>query len=120
MPEELSKQELHNLAMNIVGEDMKAKGFEFMGVNSKIGKDPQFVGLKNKDLHFVIVRCSSYPQDANIYDPVFMQTIKEHANKFEAKTYYAGVGLGHGEDYAKPVLKDEPYTMVYKGMQEIQ
>ena len=120
MPEELSKQELHNLAMNIVGEDMKAKGFEFMGVNSKIGKDPQFVGLKNKDLHFVIVRCSSYPQDANVYDPVFMQTIKEHANKFEAKTYYAGVGLGHGEDYAKPVLKDEPYTMVYKGMQEIQ
>lgn len=119
MSHELSKQELHNLAMNIVGEDMKAKGFEFLGVNSKIGKDPQFVGLKNKDLHFVIVRSSSYPQDANVYDPVFMQTIKEHANAFDAKTYYAGVGLGHGEDYAKPVLKDEPYTMVYKGLQEI-
>ncbi|MDG1269995.1 MAG: Na(+)-translocating NADH-quinone reductase subunit F, partial [Ulvibacter sp.] len=44
----LTKQELHNLAMNIVGEDMKSQGFEFLGVNSKIGKDPQFVGLKNK------------------------------------------------------------------------
>ena len=55
MPQALTKQELHNLAMNIVGEDMKSQGFEFLGVNSKIGKDPQFVGLKNKDLHFVIV-----------------------------------------------------------------
>ena len=119
MSQKLNAQELHNLAMNIVGEDMKAKGFEFLGVNSKIGKDPQFVGLKNKDLHFVIVRAMSYPQDANAYDPVFMQTIKQHANTFDAKTYYAGVGLGHGKDYAKPVLRDEHYTEVYKGLQEI-
>ena len=41
-------------------------------------------------------------------------------NGFEAKTYYAGVGLGHGKDYAKPVLKDQEYTMVYKGLQEIK
>ncbi|GEQ87085.1 hypothetical protein ULMS_25930 [Patiriisocius marinistellae] len=120
MSQLLSKQELHNLAMNIVGEDMKAQGFEFLGVNSKIGKDPQFVGLKNKDLHFVIVRAVSYPQDANVYDPIFMQTIKEHGNKFDAKTYYAGVGLGNGTDYAKEVVKDEEYTMVYNGLQEIK
>lgn len=48
-----------------------------------------------------------------------MQTIKEHASKFDAKTYYAGVGLGHGSDYGKPVLKNEDYTLVYKGLQEI-
>jgi len=48
-----------------------------------------------------------------------MQTIKAHADKFDAKTYYAGVGLGHGSDYAEPVLKGENYTMVYNGLQEI-
>ncbi|RDK84631.1 Na(+)-translocating NADH-quinone reductase subunit F [Marinirhabdus gelatinilytica] len=115
----LTEQELHNLAMNIVGKDLEDKGFEFLGVNSKLKKDPQFVALKNKDLHFVIVRAVRYPQDANVYDPVLMQTMKEHADKFEAKTYYAGVGLGHGTDYAKPVIKDEDYTMVYNGLQEI-
>ena len=119
MSHKLTPQELHNLAMNVVGKDMEEQGFEFLGVNSKIGKDPQFVGLKNKDLHFIIVRVAQYPQDANVYDPVFMQTIKVHAEKFEAKTYFAGVGLGHGSDYAKPVIKDEDYTMVYKGIQEI-
>lgn len=119
MADELSKQELHNLAMNIVGKDLEAQGFEFLGVNSKLKKDPQFVALKNKDLHFVIVRAIGYPQDANVYDPVFMESIKTHATKFEAKTFYAGVGLGHGSDYGKPVIKDEDYTMIYNGLQEI-
>lgn len=120
MSKPLTEQELHNLAMNIVGKDLESQGFEFLGVNSKLKKDPQFVALKNKDLHFVIVRAISYPQDANVYDPVLMQTIKEHATKFEAKTYYAGVGLGHGSDYAKLVIKDEDYTLLYNGIQEIK
>ena len=115
----LTQQELHNLAMNIVGKDLEENGFEFLGVNSKLKKDPQFVALKNKDLHFIIVRAITYPEDANTFDPVFMQTIKAHADKFDAKTYYAGVGLGHGSDYAQPVLKNEGYTMVYNGLQEI-
>tara|TARA_A100000171_G_C2140131_1_gene154520 strand:+ start:9102 stop:9464 length:363 start_codon:yes stop_codon:yes gene_type:complete len=115
----LTEQELHNLAMNIVGKELESNGFEFLGVNSKLKRDPQFVALKNKKLHFVIVRAVHYPKDANVFDPVFMQTIKDHADKFEAKTFYAGVGLGHGTDYAKPVLKDEDYTMVYNGLQEI-
>jgi hypothetical protein len=119
MQEKLTDQELHNLAMNIVGKELVAQGYEFLGVNSKLKKDPQFVALKDKNLHFVIVRAISYPKDANVYDPVFVQTIKGHALKFEAKAYYAGVGLGHGSDYAKPVLKNEDYTMVYNGLQEI-
>lgn len=119
MSKELTEQELHNLAMNIVGKDLESQGFEFLGVNSKLKRDPQFVVLKDKDLHFVIVRATSFPKDANAYDLVFMQSIKEHALKFDAKTYYAGVGLGHGSDYANPVIKDEDYTMVYNGLQEI-
>tara|TARA_B110000977_G_C11043503_1_gene479655 strand:+ start:147 stop:509 length:363 start_codon:yes stop_codon:yes gene_type:complete len=120
MENQLTEQELHNLAMNVVGKQLEDDGYEFMGVNSKLKKDPQFVVLKNKTLHFVIVRATSYPKDANVYDPLFMQTIKEHALKFEAKTYYAGVGLGHGLDYAKPVIKDEDYTLVFNGIQEIE
>lgn len=120
MSETLTEQELHNLAMNIVGKDLEDRGFEFLGVNSELKKDPQFVALKDTYLHFVIVRAVSHPEDANSYDPVFMQTIKAHASKFEARTYYAGVGLGHGSDYGKPVIKNEDYTLVYNGIQEIQ
>lgn len=65
MSQPLTEQELHNLAMNIVGEDLQSQGFEFLGVNSKLKKNPQFVALKDKVLHFVIVRAISYPQDAH-------------------------------------------------------
>src|SRR5690554_1834780 len=102
MKEKLNKQELHNLAMNIVGKLLETDGYEFLGVNSKLKRDPQFVVLKDKELSFIIVRAVSYPQDTNAYDPQLMEIVKDHASKFEARTYYAGVGLGHGDDYGKP------------------
>lgn len=120
MAELLNKQELHNLAMNIVGKDLENQGFEFLGVNSQLKRNPQFVALKNKKLHFVIVRAVSYPENANTYDEGFMSEMKLHADKFNARTFYAGVGLGSAEDYGKPVEKGDAYTVIYNGLQEIE
>ncbi|MDX1327302.1 MAG: Na(+)-translocating NADH-quinone reductase subunit F, partial [Arenibacter sp.] len=58
----LTEQELHNLAMNIVGKQLEADGFEFMGVNSKPKRNPQFVCLKDKKLFFIVVRSVLHPQ----------------------------------------------------------
>ena len=55
MLEEFTEQELHNLAMNVVGKDLEKQGFEFISVNSQLKKDPQFVCLKNKKLHFISI-----------------------------------------------------------------
>jgi len=115
----LTEQEMHNLAMNIVGKDLQEKGFEFLAVNSKLKKDPQFVALKEKELHFIVVRAVSYPNPVQEYDKAQLQKMKVHAEKFEAKTYYAGVGLGHGSDYQKPIIKNEDYSVIYNGLQEI-
>jgi hypothetical protein len=120
MAQPLSQQELHNLAMNIVGKELEEQGFEFLGINSQLKKDPQFVALKDRALHFVVVRAVHYPDKAEEYDEELMRTIKAHALKFEARTFYAGVGLGHGNDFAKPVVKGEHYGVVYKGLQEIK
>ena len=116
----LTKQELHNLAMNIVGKELEEDGYEFLGVNSGLKKNPQFVVLRNKIKHFIVVRAVGYPDEPEQYDAILMQEIKVHAQKFDAKTYYAGVGLGHGSDYEKPVIKDEPYGLIYNGLIEIK
>lgn len=115
----LNKQELHNLAMNIVGKDLEAQGYEFLGVNSKFQKDPQFVALKNGKLHFVIVRAIEYPHNPKDFDRIFLETIKQHALKFKARTFYAGVGLANASDYEKPVGHNEDYIINYEGWQEI-
>lgn len=115
----LTTQELHNLAMNIVGKDLEDQGYEFLGVNSEFKKDPQFVALRNKKLHFVIVRAIEYPYDPKEIDMVFLETIKQHALKFNARTFYAGVGLANSSDYEKPVSSAEDYVVNYPGLQEI-
>lgn len=115
----LTDQELHNLAMNIVGKDLEEQGFEFLGINSEFKKDPQFVALKNKKLHFVIVRAIEYPHDPKEIDMIFLESVKQHALKFDARTFYAGVGLANSADYERPVDSDEDYVVNYGGLQEI-
>ncbi len=115
----VSEQKLHQLAMNVVGKALERSGFEFLAVNSKLKKDPQFVCLKNKKLHFIIVKAVAYPDDPKDYDTFFMEMIKEHALKFKARTYYAGVGLANAADYEKPVVKNENYIVNYDGLIEI-
>ncbi|UCE68643.1 MAG: Na(+)-translocating NADH-quinone reductase subunit F [Flavobacteriaceae bacterium] len=114
----LTEQELHNLAMNIVGRELEEAGYEFMGVNSKPGKNPQFVCLKEKQLHFIVVRPVAFPGNPSQYDAKLMQKVKQHALKFEARTYYAGVGLSNAEDRNLPVYLNEKYLVEYEGLIE--
>jgi len=118
--DKLNKQELHNLAMNIVGKDLEEKGYEFLAVNSKFKKDPQFVALKGEKLHFVIVRAISYPENPTDFDQALMTKMKNHADKFNAKTYFAGVGLANQTDYDEPVNKVDDYIVNYNGLIKIE
>ena len=113
----LSEQELHNLAMNIVGKDLEANGYEFLGINSTLKRNPQFVALKNKKLHFVIVRAVLYPDDPKSIDHVLMTSIRDHAIKFKAKAFYAGVGIANSSDLEKPVTSEDDYVVNYSGIQ---
>jgi hypothetical protein len=105
--------------MNIVGKQLEADGFEFMGVNSKLKKNPQFVCLRDKRLHFIIVRNVTYPEDPKVYDDRLMQKMKEHAANFEAAIYFAGVGLANAADVELPVYLNEPYIVDYDGLIEL-
>lgn len=115
----LTEQELHNLAMEVVGKALEEEGYEFMTVNSTINKDPQFVCLKEKKLHFIVVRAICYPDNPQAYDSVLMEKVRSHADNFDALAYYAGVGLAHGEDYALPLTLTSPYAINYQGLQKI-
>jgi len=118
----LTEQELHNLAMNIVGKELEAAGFEFMAVNSELKKNPQFVCLKEKKLHFIVVKAIGYPGDPKDFD--FFRSdlykMRDHALKFEAKTFYAGVGLVNATDYNLPVYLNEEYIVDYDGLVSIE
>lgn len=114
----LTKQELHYLAMNIVGKDLEKRGFEFIAIESKLGKQPQFVCIdKNNQRYFVIAKAILLPNDPHTYDVIWMETFKNHAREHEAKVLYAGVGLGNPDGENLPVFKDEEYLLEYSGIQ---
>lgn len=117
----LTEQELHNLAMNIVGKQLEANGFEFMAVNSELKKNPQFVCLKEKKLHFIVVKGIEYPGDPKDIEffRADLNKMRDHALKFKADTFYAGVGLVNAADYNLPVYLDEEYIVDYDGLLKI-
>lgn len=121
MSKALSKQELHNLAMNHVGRELEKRGFEFIAINSKLKKHPQFVCMdQNKQYFFVLVRAVMLPENPNNYDVVWMETFKEHARDKDAKVLYAGVGLANPEGENLPIYLNEDYLIEYNGIQVIE
>ena len=50
----LNKQEIHQLAMQEVGNFLEENGYEFLAVNSKRNRSPQFVCVKDKLLFFIV------------------------------------------------------------------
>ena len=120
----LNKQQLHNLAMNTVGKDLEKQGYEFLGVNSKLGRNPQFVAIKScfseNVLFFIIVRAVTYPNNPVIYDEDLMNKIRNHALKFKARTFYAGVGLANSVDYDLPITSQDDYIINYSGLIEVK
>ena len=121
MSRPLAEQELHNLAMNIVGKDLEVKGYEFIAVNSQLKRNPQFVCIdKDNQRYFVIVKASEISEQPIIYDVIWMESFKLHARNNEAKVIFAGVGLGSKEDGSKLPNLNEEYLLQYEGLQHLE
>lgn len=118
MSKPLTEQDLHNLAMNIVGKDLKKKGYEFIAVNSQLKRNPQFVCVdKSNQRYFVIVKAAGISETPITFDVIWMESFKVHARNNEAKVLFAGVGLGSSKDRNKPPGLNEKYLLQYEGLQ---
>ena len=118
MSRPLTEQDLHNLAMNIVGKDLEKKGYEFIAVNSQLKRNPQFVCVnKDNQRFFVIVKAAGISETPITYDVIWMESFKLHARNNDAKVLFGGVGLGAKEDGSKPPNLNEEYLLQYDGLQ---
>lgn len=111
----LTEQELHNLAMNIVGKKLQEMGYEFVAINSQLKRHPQYVLYKKGEpTIFVLVKATNNIQNPDSYDVLWMETFKEHARKSNANVWYAGVGIANAESVELPVFKDQPYYVAFE------
>ena len=120
MRRRITNKELHNLAMNIVGKELKNKGFEFLAINSQLKKHPQFVCIDaDNQQYFVIVKAGPISNDPIGYDVIWMETFKNHARKQKAKVLFAGVGLGDIHDHNLSPFINEDYALQYEGLESL-
>lgn len=112
--QKLTKQEVHNLGMNIVGKKLQKMGYEFVAINSELKKHPQFVLFKKGEpTVFVLVKTSNNIQFPEDYDVLWMETFKEHAKKQNAEVWFAGIGIANAESVELPIFKDKPYYVAF-------
>ncbi|WGH74215.1 Na(+)-translocating NADH-quinone reductase subunit F [Tenacibaculum tangerinum] len=116
----LTEQELHNLGMNIVGKKLQEMGYEFIAVNSELKKHPQFVLYKKGEpTIFVLVKTTNNIQTPQEYDVLWMETFKKHAERQNAKVWYAGVGIANAESIELPIFKNKPYYVAFEDFVKI-
>ena len=118
--EELTELEIHHLGMNYIGEILENDGFEFLAINSKLKKHPQFVCFK-KGEHtlFVLVKTVLFPRDPDLYDQRLIEKVKQRAKESDARVWFVGVGLSHAKDVTKKLLKGNSYKIKSSGFKKI-
>ena len=117
----LTEQELHNLAMNIVGEALQELGWEFLLVNSDRKKDPQFVCIDPQgQKSFIIVRPILQGDDPDVYDPVLMEAVRRKAQEHKGDAYWAGVGLYDVANPLAPLEHGKSYQVDFRGLLKIE
>ena len=119
LPIPLGKEELHRLAMNIIGKDLEKDNYEFLSINSSLEKNPQFVCTKNKQLYFIIVKAILYPENPKTFEIKNLNKILDHCTKFDAKLLCAKVGLANSDNYELPLFKNSSYIINYEGIEKI-
>lgn len=114
----LSGTELHELGIKWVYKHIKDE-FEVLSVNIEFEKNPQILAKKDEEMHFIVVKTSTYP-DIGSLSPSATEEIIKHADKHKAKILFAHVGIAnadakdeHGMQFP---VKDGQYYINYSGL----
>lgn len=118
---ELTKQEIHNLAMNTVGDYLENHQFEFLAISSNLKTNPQFICRnQHKQLFFVLVKIALYPEETGRYDAIWMESMKKHAREKDARLLFASVGLANERDMELPLNQNDNYIVKFSNPIEIK
>ncbi|MDQ2177284.1 hypothetical protein [Marinifilum sp. D714] len=91
----LNGEELHELGIKWVYKHIKNE-FKVLSVNIEFEKNPQILAEKDGEMHFIVVKTSTYP-DIGSLTPIAAEEIIKHADKHKAKILFAHVGVANAD-----------------------
>lgn len=116
----LTEQDIHNIGMNHVGKELQSMGFEFLGVNSELKKNPQFVTYKkNHTMNFVVVKTSIFPANkTDLFNQELINKLSQHAQEKCANLWFALVEI-KTENPTEQIRKTDDIWIDFKGFDVI-
>ena len=117
----VSKEELMAMAMNRVGEEIREKGYEIIGLKNEPNAVPNYIVKDGDNTIFIVVRVGVIPLIPKL--PVHIgKAILNHAEKFGADCCFASVAFGSRDDErfsAGLLLRGDDYLCKYDGMKKL-
>lgn len=114
----LTGEELHELGIKWVYKHIKDE-FKVLSVNVEFEKNPQIIAEKDGEMHFIVVKTSTYP-DVGSLTPMAAEEIIKHADKHKAKILFAHVGVANAdakdEQAMQYPVKDGHFYFNYQGL----
>ncbi len=119
----LSDEEIHEFGINIVLDDIRAKGYTIASITTAKGSNPQIIGHLNGKLIHIIVRTAVYPKFGVIEDFQLGLKILDDAYEKNAGCYFAGISISNAygaTDLEKSIpIRNSRYFVKYNGIEEL-
>ena len=116
----MTAAEIHDFGVEAVFKQLQKDGYEILGCNSDIGKNPQIVAKKDNLLKFILVRTACYPNKGSLESKAEALQAIIHAESNNATCYFASVGIANAEgksDVEMAVaVKGAGFFIAYEGL----
>lgn len=112
--------ELHDMAVQIVREDLEKKGFKIMSSQGNPNVDPSlwFLG-KNGSPEWVTIRHALYPEKQAVR-PANTDEIARNCEAIGKKGNFASVVIANGDDSTKPPYRGHAMNILYTGLENLK
>ncbi|MHB1154978.1 MAG: hypothetical protein ACYC00_21960 [Eubacteriales bacterium] len=118
----MTESELQNFAMQIVKEyEIDKNHYEILATTDELNKVPNFVIKISNTICFVVVKADIAPNMPILTNDEKVN-ILNHAKQFNAKCYFASVGIGSCDAdrfNASIALRGDGFYSNYRGLEEI-
>jgi len=118
---EMTKEELHKFAVELLSDLYEKKGMTMLNVNRNYDREYPNIVMKSRNgtLYYVIIETAHYPQKAeSLYSTDFTE-MKQYAKEFNATPVFAGVSFMNASREWNKLICGDDYFVSFKGLEKI-
>ena len=120
---EMTKEELHKFAVELLSDLYKKNGMTIVDVNRNYNREFPNIVMKsqNEKLYYVIIETASFPHKAESLFSADFSEMKQYAKEFGATPVFAGMSFlnANRDMFDHKLICGDNYIVAFKGLEAI-